>query len=241
MHGGPRGGEHGQHGPDAAARVCPSRRAAVEGQARGSSTCSCSWPSRRAATCGGGGRPWQQCGDRREGCGGDSAMEVREASPEVHAPILLPSIGGGEGGHGRAQLLAAGNSKQSGGADWRHGGSAGQPAAASPATTPSKLKEEDMRIWKEGDPWATITGEYFWKTAGGSLSPSTLKKKLQEENALLLMELKGLELQLEKRKAENKKLLKKHSQELRRRDWRECVIVCLFSVCLVLVAMISVR
>jgi hypothetical protein len=67
------------------------------------------------------------------------------------------------------------------------------------------------------------------------------KKKLQEENALLLMELKGLELQLEKRKAENKKLLKKHSQELRRRDWRECVIVCLFSVCLVLVAMISVR
>jgi hypothetical protein len=41
-----------------------------------------------------------------------------------------------------------------------------------------------MRIWKEGDPWATITGEYFWKngdgwamessTAGGSSSPSTL-------------------------------------------------------------------
>jgi hypothetical protein len=52
---------------------------------------------------------------------------------------------------------------------------------------------------------------------------------------------KGVELQLEMRKAENKKMVKKHRQELRRRDWRECVIVCLFSVCLVLVAMISVR
>jgi hypothetical protein len=58
---------------------------------------------------------------------------------------------------------------------------------------------------------------------------------------LLQMKLKGVELELEMRKAENKKMLKKHRQELRRRDWRECVIVCLFSVCLVLVAMISVR
>jgi hypothetical protein len=55
------------------------------------------------------------------------------------------------------------------------------------------------------------------------------------------MKLKGVELELEIRKAENKKLQKKHRQELRSRDWRECVMMCLFSVCLVLVAMISVR
>nr|XP_051197788.1 uncharacterized protein LOC127311404 [Lolium perenne] len=182
-------------------------------------------------------------------------MEVRQAGLEVHAAVLLPSIGGGEGGHGRAQWLAAANPKQCqlGGADSRHGGSGGQPTTASPATTPSKLNEEDMRIWKEGDMWATITGEYFWKngdgwsmessTAGGSSSPSTLKqkKKLQEENSLLPMKLKGVELELEMGKAENKKMLKKHRHELRRRDWRECVMLCLFSVCLVLVAMISVR
>jgi hypothetical protein len=55
------------------------------------------------------------------------------------------------------------------------------------------------------------------------------------------MKLKDVELELEIRKAENKKFQKKHMQELRSRDWREFVMLCLFSVSFVLVAIISGR
>jgi hypothetical protein len=66
-------------------------------------------------------------------------------------------------------------------------------------------------------------------------------EQVQEENSLLLMKLKVVELELEIRKAENNKFQKKHMQELRSGDWREFVMLCLFSVSLVLVAMISGR
>jgi hypothetical protein len=59
---------------------------------------------------------------------------------------------------------------------------------------------------------------------------SQVQQVQEDENSLFLMKLKVVELELEIMKAENKKLQKKHMQELRSRDWREFVILCLFSV-----------
>lgn len=103
---------------------------------------------------------------------------VRQALPQVHAVVLLPRVGGGEGSNGKAQWLAAANPHQCelGGADSQHAGSgrrkvvAASPTATFPTSTvmlDSELNGGDRRIWKEGDPWATMIGEYYWKHGDG--------------------------------------------------------------------------
>lgn len=54
---------------------------------------------------------------------------------------------------------------------------------------------------------------------------------LHDDNAMLVRKIAAVEQELEKRKVDMKKMQKKHMEELRNREWREMMVVCTFSVC----------
>jgi hypothetical protein len=62
--------------------------------------------------------------------------------------------------------------------------------------------------------------------------------ELHDDNAMLVRKIAPVEQELEKRKVDMKKMQKKHMEELRNRDWREMMVVCTFSVYVLVYALI---
>jgi hypothetical protein len=49
---------------------------------------------------------------------------------------------------------------------------------------PGESEQNDPAIWKEGDAWATVTGEYFWKEADGWSTATAGRIELDSEKVM---------------------------------------------------------
>jgi UDP-N-acetylmuramyl pentapeptide phosphotransferase/UDP-N-acetylglucosamine-1-phosphate transferase len=65
------------------------------------------------------------------------------------------------------------------------------------------------------------------------------ESELHDDNAMLVRKIAVVTQDLEKRKVDMKKMQKKHMEELRNRDWREMMVVCIFSVCVLVYACVA--
>jgi hypothetical protein len=93
----------------------------------------------------------------------------RPTSPEFVGGCVLYYILASE--EERAAMASAGSQREHGGARLHPLGAGGRACAAAASAVPGStvfLKPlTDGAIWKEGDTWATVTGEYYWKEADG--------------------------------------------------------------------------
>jgi UDP-N-acetylmuramyl pentapeptide phosphotransferase/UDP-N-acetylglucosamine-1-phosphate transferase len=65
------------------------------------------------------------------------------------------------------------------------------------------------------------------------------ESELHDDNAMLVRKIAAVEQELEKRKVDMKTMQKKHMEELRNREWREMMVVCTFSVCVLVYAFVT--
>jgi UDP-N-acetylmuramyl pentapeptide phosphotransferase/UDP-N-acetylglucosamine-1-phosphate transferase len=65
------------------------------------------------------------------------------------------------------------------------------------------------------------------------------ESELHDDNAMLVRKIAAVEQELEKRKVDMKTMQKKHMEELRNREWREMMVVCTFSICVLVYACVA--
>ena len=65
-------------------------------------------------------------------------------------------------------------------------------------------------------------------------------REIEEENAQLLTKIRGLELELQREKAEKRIFLKIHREEMKFRDRREMMVFCVVAACVLIYACIAI-